>query len=177
VAKMLCKLDCGTDQPVFQIKDKTKHKPILTLSDEAGDTVESRTKAVAIVMEKLRDDGFVTGWRDELYKVSETFFYDEPTLLIERAAANVLGIMDYGVHINGLVQENNPNDKPKMWIARRSATKSKFPEMLDHIVAGGQPYGLSLMDNVVKECEEEADSPMDVTWAGVHPAGAISYET
>eukprot|EP00984_Skeletonema_dohrnii_P003890 scaffold1339_cov129-Skeletonema_dohrnii-CCMP3373.AAC.1 len=30
-----------------------------------------------------------------------------------------------------------------MWMARRSKTKSKFPSMLDHIVAGGQPAGLS----------------------------------
>ena len=61
-----------------------------------------------------------------------------------------------------------------MWIARRSPTKSKFPGLFDHIVDGGQPAGLSLMDNAVKECEEEAGIPTDVTWAGVHPAGAIS---
>jgi 8-oxo-dGTP pyrophosphatase MutT (NUDIX family) len=49
--------------------------------------------------------------------------------------------------------------------------------MLDHIVAGGQPAGLSLMDNVVKECEEEAGIPPEITRPNVYPTGVISYET
>jgi len=34
--------------------------------------------------------------------------------------------------------------------------------MLDHIVAGGIPFGLSLIDNVVKECGEEANIPEEL---------------
>ena len=34
--------------------------------------------------------------------------------------------------------------------------------MLDHIVAGGLPYGITHMDNVIKECEEEASIPEDL---------------
>lgn len=34
--------------------------------------------------------------------------------------------------------------------------------MLDHIVAGGLPHGISPMDNVIKECEEEASIPEDL---------------
>jgi hypothetical protein len=34
--------------------------------------------------------------------------------------------------------------------------------MLDHIVAGGLPHGINPMDNVVKECEEEASIPEDL---------------
>lgn len=88
----------------------------------------------------------------------------------------ILGFMLQGVHINGLVKSND-GSPPRMWIARRSQTKSKYPGMLDHIVAGGQPAGLSLIENVVKECMEEAGIPEDLTLAGVRPAGAISYET
>ena len=51
------------------------------------------------------------------------------------------------------------------------------PGMLDHIVAGGVPFGLSLMDNVVKECMEEAGIPEHLVRAGIRPAGAISYAT
>ena len=47
---------------------------------------------------------------------------------------------------------------------------------MDHIVAGGQPAGLSLMDNVVKECLEEAGIPPEITKRGIQPAGAVSYE-
>ena len=50
--------------------------------------------------------------------------------------------------------------------------------MLDHIVAGGQPEGLSLMENVIKECEEEAGIPPEIARPGVNlrPAGVVSYE-
>lgn len=61
-------------------------------------------------------------------------------------------------------------------MARRSKTKSKYPGFMDHIVAGGQPAGLSLMDNVMKECMEEAGIPPEITKRGIQPAGAVSYE-
>ena len=44
--------------------------------------------------------------------------------------------------------------------------KPNWPGKLDHIVAGGQPYGISVMENVIKECEEE------VRW--VHARGGVS---
>lgn len=146
----------------------------MTLSSAAGSSLESRTQAVARVMQKLRDEGVVNGWRDELYPVADTF-YGEPVFLMERAAVSLLGVLEYGVHINGLVKES-PGKAPKMWIARRSKTKSKFPGMLDHLVAGGQPAGLGLMDNVIKECEEEAGIPEELVRAGIQATGAISYE-
>lgn len=169
---MLCDVDYGYD-PVFEMKDHLN--PFLTLSAEAGETVESRTEAVKNIMEKFRDDGLIWGWRDELYPVSPSF-YDEPMFLMERAAVSMLGVLEYGVHVNGIVQEAGI-DRPKMWIARRSPTKSKYPGMLDHIVAGGQPAGIGLLDNVLKECEEEAGIPIDVTLAGIRSAGAVSYTT
>jgi isopentenyldiphosphate isomerase len=63
-----------------------------------------------------------------------------------------------------------------MWMARRSATKSKWPGMMDHIAAGGQPIGLSLTENVVKECLEEAGIEESITRKGLRPAGAVTYE-
>lgn len=62
-------------------------------------------------------------------------------------------------------------------MARRSKTKSKYPLFLDHIVAGGQPSGLGLMENVIKECMEEAGITEDLTVQGIQSVGAVSYET
>lgn len=42
-----------------------------------------------------------------------------------------------------------------LWVARRSRSKPTWPGMLDHIVAGAQPFGISCYDNVIKEAEEE----------------------
>lgn len=157
----------------------------LTLGTAAGTTFEQRTKSVSKVMTNLHNLGYISGWRNELYPVSDTFDnskLQQPLFLIERAAAPTLGLLEYGVHINGLVVKNlqhdimNNSNDVQMWMARRSQTKSKFPGYVDHIVAGGQPYGLSLMENVIKECMEEAGIPEDVARRGIRPAGAISYE-
>lgn len=40
---------------------------------------------------------------------------------------------------------------------------------------GGQPHGINVMDNVVKECFEEAGIPQGLA-EKARPAGAISYE-
>mmetsp|Transcript_3917 Transcript_3917/g.8743 ORF Transcript_3917/g.8743 Transcript_3917/m.8743 type:complete len:404 (-) Transcript_3917:306-1517(-) len=183
VAQRLCSIATQSSF-IFELSQNidASTKPILTLADDAGTTSESRTQAVASVMEHLRDNGYITGWRDEMYPVVETF--DEvsnPVFLIERAASSLLGVLEYGVHINGIVLPENGNvmdrKNTKMWMARRSKTKSKFPGYLDHIVAGGQPAGLSLIENVVKECLEEAGIPPELTKKGIQPAGAISYES
>ncbi|CAB9525852.1 thiamin pyrophosphokinase-related protein [Seminavis robusta] len=171
-ANLLCSVD--EKNPVFNLQSKSGES-CLTLTAEAGTSPEERTKSVNRIMARLRDQGIVKGWRDEDYPVRSTFYGD--TLFgVERAAASLLGIMEYGVHINGIVVDDETKT-PKMWMARRAADKSKYPGMLDHIVAGGQPVGLSLMENVIKECDEEAGIPEDITRAGIQDAGAISYYT
>lgn len=168
--KVAQKLTSSNLPTIFELSTGT-NTPTLTLSNAAGTTVEQRTKSVMRVMELLREEGYISGWRDELYPVAERFD-DAPVFLIERAAASLLGVMEYGVHINGIIE----GPQPKMWMARRSSLKSKFPGYLDHIVAGGQPYNLSLLQNVLKECDEEAGIPSELTLRGIKPAGVISYE-
>jgi hypothetical protein len=64
----------------------------------------------------------------------------------------------------------------KIWVARRSRFKATGPGKLDHIVAGGQPAGLGLMQNLVKECAEEAALP-EALARRARPAGLVSYLT
>jgi 8-oxo-dGTP pyrophosphatase MutT (NUDIX family) len=170
VANLLC--ESSPSDPVFEINKSGDHE-VLTLTDTVGSTVDARTNSVMSVMQNLKDEGIIAGWRDELYPLA-TGFYDEPILFVERAAAPFLGMLQYGVHINGLVKTENGEER--MWIARRSATKSQYPGMTDQIVAGGQPAGLGLMENVLKECQEEAGIPDVLTLKGIKPAGAVSYE-
>ena len=42
--------------------------------------------------------------------------------------------------------------------------------MLDHIVAGAIPYGVSVLENVIKECEEEASIDRALA-SSARPAG------
>ncbi|GIL75642.1 hypothetical protein Vretimale_15195 [Volvox reticuliferus] len=145
----------------------------VTLAPEL-DTCDKRSAKVADVLQVLRTEGFITGWRDELYPVVAAFD-DLPLLLVERAAATHLGIKAYGVHINGFVRDP-VTGALRLWVARRSLTKPNWPGKLDHIVAGGQPHGLSCRDNVLKECAEEAGIPRELA-ATARPVGAVSYLT
>ena len=134
------------------------------------DSFETRSAAVAPVLEALRDDGVIPAWRDERYPVAMT--YGAPPLLqMERAAFPCLGLRAYGVHINGFVREGGHT---KMWIARRALDKPTFPGLLDNMVAGGLPIGIGLRDNLIKECAEEAGIPEGLAMRAV-PTGAISY--
>jgi len=134
------------------------------------DTFENRSQALAQVMRELADAGVFNGWRDEAYPVAERFGA-APFLQLERAAMPVLGLTSYGVHMNGYVRDGG---RIHMWIGRRAAGKATYPGMLDNMVAGGQPIGLSLKDNLIKECAEEADIPRALA-ERAHPVGAISY--
>lgn len=69
-----------------------------------------------------------------------------------------------------------PTPPALQWVARRSKTKSMWPGMLDHMVAGGLPHGISPLDNVKKECEEEANVSAELA-AGAVATGAVSYES
>jgi 8-oxo-dGTP pyrophosphatase MutT (NUDIX family) len=160
----------GTKSNVFVLQGDH-----LTLASGAGSTCESRTQAVQSSMQELRDQGLIVGWRDELYPMCHSF-YEPPIFLMERAAVPFLGGLEYGVHLNGLVGDES-SDTVRMWIARRAKTKPTYGGMLDHMVAGGQPAGMSLMENIIKECLEEAGVPEEVTRSRVKAVGAISYET
>ena len=106
-------------------------------------TYQSRTDAMSVVIEALRADGLVPGWRNEAYPVGVKF--TAPALFqIERAAVSIFGFKGYGVHMNGFVRDG---DMLKLWIAKRSMSKQTGPGKLDQIVAGGQPVGMKLKDN------------------------------
>jgi hypothetical protein len=151
-------------EDVFRITDAA-----VTLAS-ALDTFAARSRAVAGVVGELVRRGIVTGWREEFYPVGTA--YHAPALFeMERAAIPRFGVAAYGVHVNGFVRRD---DGIHMWIARRARDKQTYPGMLDNMVAGGQPVGIGLMENVIKEAGEEADVPKGLASRAV-PVGCISY--
>ncbi|WP_417832487.1 DUF4743 domain-containing protein [Terasakiella sp.] len=132
--------------------------------------VDDITAHMAQVTQALQDKKQINGWRGELYAVSPRFG-EEPLFLIERAATPLFGIRAYGVHINGFVRDKG---QIKMWIAKRAADRMVCPDMWDNMVAGGQPAGLSLMGNIIKECGEEAGIPEDLA-RQAQSVGTVSY--
>ena len=151
---------------VFQVSE-TAVEMAAGLADFA-----QRSAAMAEVLGRLRRDGTIKGWRDEPYPVG-TDFYAPPLLQMERAAVPLFGVRAYGVHLNGFTGDG---PELKLWVAKRSRTKQTAPGKLDHLVAGGQPLGLGLMDNLVKECGEEAGMAPALARTA-RPAGFVSYVT
>jgi hypothetical protein len=132
---------------------------------------ESRTRAVGAVLERLRAEGLIKGWRDEAYAVGTSFA--DAMMAMERAAVPLFGVRAYGIHVNGYV---GSGDTLKLWVARRAKNKQTAPGKLDHLIAGGQPAGLSLTENLLKESAEEASLPRDLALTA-RPAGFVSYIT
>jgi isopentenyldiphosphate isomerase len=134
------------------------------------DDFASRSAAVDRVLRGLVGGGLMTAWRDEPFPVATAF--EAPALLVmERAAVPLFGVAAYGVHLNGFVRRDAGL---AMWIARRARTKPTYPGLLDNMVAGGQPHGLSPRANLVKECREEAGIPPALAARAV-AVGAVGY--
>ena len=131
---------------------------------------ESRSRAIAPLVRALHDEGWFSGWRDEAYPVVRQ--WGEPPLMeIERAAVPFFGLRGFGVHLNGFVAAP---DGLKLWVGKRALSKPTGPGKLDHLVAGGQPHGIGIRENLVKECGEEAG--MDPGLAEqARPVGLVSY--
>ena len=131
---------------------------------------QQRTEAVADILETL--------WAEEIcgMKLNENYAVrariGSPNLMtIDRGASTHLGIITTGFHLNGFLTNKG---QLKMWVAKRSATRGTFPGQLDNVVAGGQPSNLTVAENVIKECNEEASIPKDLAQKA-YPTGFISY--
>ncbi|MCX5614318.1 MULTISPECIES: NUDIX hydrolase [Bombella] len=90
---------------------------------------------------------------------------------IDRALIPVFGVEASGVHMNGLVRKT---DGLYLWVAHRSPHKRLDPSKLDHLVAGGMSSGLTPLETLVKEAEEEAAIPADIAQQA-HHASTLHY--
>ena len=114
---------------------------------------------LAPIVELLAKEGFIPGWRNERYRIADSFE-------IERAAARPFGLTTQAVHLNGIAGE-------RMWLARRSPSKQIDPGMLDNLVAGGIGVGFSAQTTLVKEAWEEAGIPAELARKAV-ASGSVS---
>ncbi|HEX9180110.1 MAG TPA: DUF4743 domain-containing protein, partial [Burkholderiales bacterium] len=124
--------------------------------------------ALAGVIERLAATGVIGGWRTERYAVVERRGAP-PLASSERAAARFLGVLTFAAHCNAWTRHG---DEVLMWIARRSASKSVDPGMLDNLVAGGVAFGLSSRETLLKEGVEEAGIAVELM-TGATPGRSV----
>jgi hypothetical protein len=133
-------------------------------------TFERRSEALARVVDALEAEGAVTGRRDEFYPVT-TAWEAPPLAKLERAAVPYFGMRAWGIHLTGFVR--GP-DGIAIWVPRRAKDRPTYPGELDNTVAGGQAIGLGFVENMVKECAEEASIPAALARRAV-AVGCIAY--
>jgi 8-oxo-dGTP pyrophosphatase MutT (NUDIX family) len=121
------------------------------------------------IARRLADAGCYR-WRREEFDIRAE--PDGPVLArLDRGALPSFGVLAVGVHVNGLVRRP---DGLHVWVARRAANKLLDPSKLDHIVAGGVPAGLTPIQTLEKEAQEEAAIPASLASQAV-PVATITY--
>jgi isopentenyldiphosphate isomerase len=98
------------------------------------------------------EEGLLWSWVGEPFPVKASVT-DPTRFVMERTLTAPLGCLTFGVHLNGYVRTHKGIE---LWVAKRSEQKPTFPGKLDNMVGGGQPAGLGLFENLLKECFEEA---------------------
>ncbi len=136
----------------------------------ASATFNDRTAAMKEISDALVKRQLLAALHGEYYPVTPNE-RGNARFLIDRACAPLFGIRAFGQHLNGFICRDS---ELLLWIARRSPNRRNHPNLLDNMVAGGLPWGLSLRDNVRKECWEEATIPA-VLADHARPVGAITY--
>lgn len=131
---------------------------------------EDRNQVLHEVLEEMVQIGLVSHLHGEKYPVS-CGNREQARMLIDRACAPHFGVRAFGQHMNGFVRDG---EALKMWIGRRSADRRVFPLHLDNLVAGGLPWGVTLAENLRKECREEAGMPEDLA-DRARPVSAVTY--
>jgi len=109
---------------------------------------------------RLRECGWVRGWRHERYRCQLPGPGDEDRpaggavfFELERAAYRFFGLTSQAVHVNGV------DESGALWCGRRSPRKATDPGRLDNLAAGGLPAGEELWDCARRELWEEAGVP------------------
>ncbi|KAI4347155.1 hypothetical protein L6164_007995 [Bauhinia variegata] len=104
-------------------------------------THEERTIAVGSVVKSLGEE-WIPVIQNELFPVTSSF--GAPIfLLLERAATPYFGTKAYGVCANGYAERDG---QKQLWIGKRS-----------------HPHGIDCLENLVKECQEEAGIPRSMS--------------
>ncbi len=142
----------------------------VTLAPEVRD-FEARSTVLEHAAQFLVEQGAVKALRNEFYPVM-TAWGAEPLLRVDRAVVAQFGIAAYGLHVNGFVRQ--PDGSLSLWIGRRARDREIAPGQLDNLIAGGQPIGLTLAENLIKEAQEEAGIDAELASKAV-PVGAVTY--
>ena len=112
------------------------------------------SRRLAQMAEAMKAEGCLRGWRNELLDVIGE---GRRLAAIERAAVRPLGLLTHAVHLNAWTPDG------RLWVARRSESKSTDPGLWDTLVGGLSGSGEKLEESLLRESNEEAGlNPQDI---------------
>ena len=150
-----------------------KHRTIMLFRQATEEERSRRVAALAAFWREQATFKLLRGWRNELWPVHGRG--GELLFSMERGAMGLLGTMRYGVHMTAYVLDDSAPHGIKIWVPRRAADKSTFPNMLDNTAAGGLMTGEDPLDSMVREADEEASLPEDIVRRDVRCVGTVTY--
>ncbi len=141
----------------------------IRLSEEI-EGFSTRSQIIDTIIHELVDKKVIRTYLHEPYPVTAGD-RNHAVMTLDRSAVPHFGLRSFGQHLNGFVRKN---DGIHLWIARRARDRQIAPGKLDNMVAGGLPWHISLQQNLIKECAEEAGMGEFLTRQAV-PTGTVSY--
>lgn len=149
-----------------------EERTITIIHDPSADQTTYETRAIEEQLLHARSQGsfdILKGWRDEQYAV----FGIDRDVRMERSGSSLLGILTVGAHLTAY--QRTSTGEIMVWVARRALEKSTYAGMLDNTVAGGIAAGERPLECIVREAQEEASLPEDLTRKSAIAVGTISY--
>ena len=131
---------------------------------------QQRSEALDEVIRSLVQKQVIRAYLDEPYPVTSGD-RNAAIMTVDRSAGAFFGIRCFGQHLNGYVRKD---DGIHLWIARRARDRHIEPGKLDNMVAGGLPWHISLEENLLKECAEEAGMSKGLA-SQARAVGTVSY--
>jgi 8-oxo-dGTP pyrophosphatase MutT (NUDIX family) len=120
-----------------------------------------------VLSEYLRDQGHLEGWRNEDFSWLDD--EDHERFRMERSAFRTLGLQSRATHVNGYTKQN------KLWLSKRSLSKSIDPGLLDNLSAGGIGADETIRNCALRELWEEAGVSLELA-RHIQPIGMITTQ-
>jgi 8-oxo-dGTP pyrophosphatase MutT (NUDIX family) len=122
------------------------------------------SESLSKMADRMRQGGLIPGWRNEDFAWIDQNGHEY--FRLERSAFRAFGFRSMATHINGYTKSG------KLWLGRRSETKSTDPGRLDNLAAGGIGADETPWINARRELWEEAGVPAQIS-DQIEPVGRI----
>jgi 8-oxo-dGTP pyrophosphatase MutT (NUDIX family) len=142
----------------FLVRHEKPRSVTVVIPSDIVDICAAVNRAFQRVIDRCIDQGkfhVLSGRHSEYFALLGANY----PIRIERFATSLFGVTSCGVH---LVSYVHTDDGLRVWIARRAAHLYISGGKLDTTVAGGVKAGVSPLQTIVEEAQEEASLPEDL---------------